>query len=113
MDIAELPAGLVGAYGNEAEVKGTAVTADLREGGAGGEVVVGGGVVIFGWRDGGWDGAVACVAVWFTVVSLDVIGRGEEGKTYPAKYTLAPPDSTLQLAQRVLHLSNGVLALTC
>ena len=63
MDIAEHPAGLVGAYGDEAEVKGAAVTADLRKGRAGGEVVVGGGIVIFCLGDGGRDGAVACVTV--------------------------------------------------
>lgn len=41
------------------------------------------------------------------------VGENIVRRTYPAKYTFEPPDSTLQLAQRVLHLSKGPLALTC
>lgn len=56
------PTWLVGADGDEAEIKGAPVEADLREGGADGEVCVFGGVVVGGCGEGG-DGAVACVAV--------------------------------------------------
>lgn len=47
MHVAEHPAGLVGTNGDEAKVKGASVLADLRKGGAGGEVRVRGGVVVF------------------------------------------------------------------
>lgn len=46
MHIAEHPARLVGADGDQAEVKGAAVGADLRKGWADGEGGVGGGVVV-------------------------------------------------------------------
>lgn len=62
MHRAEHPARLVCADGDEPEIKGTAVRADLCEGGADGEVCVGGAVVV----DAGVelrDCAVACVAV--------------------------------------------------
>jgi hypothetical protein len=61
MHPAEHVARLVGANGNQAEIKGAAVGADLREGGAHGEVGEGGAIVV---RVGGEvrDGAVAGVA---------------------------------------------------
>jgi hypothetical protein len=118
---AEHEAGLVRANGDQSQVKGTTVHADLCKRRTHGQVCVFRAVVVCcGGEER--DGAVACVAV----------GRGgkvsmvyhEEGRnsgetprrndlTYPANQTLEPPDSTLQLAQRVLHLSNGVRALTC
>lgn len=42
MHVAEHPTGFIGANGDEAEVKGAAVEADLRKGRTGGEVGVSG-----------------------------------------------------------------------
>lgn len=66
------PAGLVGADGNEAEVEGAAVLADLCEGRAVRQVCVLGAVVIFAGGHAG-DGAVACVAG-----GLLEVGEGSE-----------------------------------
>lgn len=63
------PAGLVGADGDETEIKWPAESADLCEGGADGKVGERRGIVVVGvvwiWGDGGaergWDGAVAGV----------------------------------------------------
>lgn len=61
MHSAKQPAGRVGADGNQAEIKGPAVGADLGEGGADGEMCEGG-VVVVGCGGEGGDGAVAGVA---------------------------------------------------
>ena len=106
MHIAEHPTGLVGAYGDETEVKGAAVESDLREGGAGGEVRVGSGVIVLMGRDGGGDSAVACVAIGFVVVSLCWVlgwtgGLGE----FTQRNTL--------LHHRILHSSLPRVFYTC
>lgn len=62
MDIAEHPAGLVSADRDQAEIKGPAVFSDLGKCRAGGQVCVGGGVVVFGLGDAFGHGAVARVA---------------------------------------------------
>ncbi len=61
--VAEHPTRLVGADGNQTEVKGAAMLTNLRKGRASGKMRVGSRVIVFsGWNAGG-NRAVACVTV--------------------------------------------------
>lgn len=108
---------IVGADRDQAEVKGSAVLADLFEGRTVREVGVLFAVVEFGWGQGR-DGAVASSGrsdcVW--IANDQSCSDRTALWTYPVSppnHTFLPPETTLQLDHSVCALSNGVRAEVC
>lgn len=66
-----------------------------------------------GWSGGRCGSLCRCYEEWLVSMHNQKSSRMGLVTAYPAKYTLDPPEETLQLAQRVLHLSKGVRADTC